>query len=131
MPLATRIARPRSRVQIEPDNPYGESFARRTASSSVSKGIRQTTGPKISSWATRHALSTLARTAGRRKNPASVGHLAAGDQSRPFLAPIAQIVERRLPLTSEISGPICVASSSGSPTTIASVAAANRSTYSS
>ena len=69
MPLATRIARPRSRVQIDPESPYGESFARRTASSSVSNGMMQTTGPKISSWATRQALSTSASTAGRMKNP--------------------------------------------------------------
>ena len=37
-----------------------------SASSSVSNGITHATGPKISSCATRHALSTSARTAGRR-----------------------------------------------------------------
>ena len=56
-----------------PDSPNGESFASRTASSSVSNGIRQTTGPKISSWATREALSTSASTAGRMKYPAPSG----------------------------------------------------------
>ena len=32
--FATRIARPRSRVQIDPESPYGESLAMRTASAS-------------------------------------------------------------------------------------------------
>src|SRR5687767_1756024 len=48
-PRATRIARPTSRVQIEPDSPYSVSLASRIASSSVSNGSTDTTGPKISS----------------------------------------------------------------------------------
>ena len=45
----------------------------RIASSSVSNGMMLTTGPKISSWATREALSTSARTAGRMKKPGPSG----------------------------------------------------------
>jgi hypothetical protein len=49
MPLATRMARPRLLVQMEPDSPYSTAFARRIASSSVENGITEATGPKISS----------------------------------------------------------------------------------
>src|SRR5215471_10979044 len=45
---ATRIARPRLLVQIEPDSPYGESLAISIASASSSNGVTVTTGPKIS-----------------------------------------------------------------------------------
>jgi acyl-CoA reductase-like NAD-dependent aldehyde dehydrogenase len=53
MARAVRRARPMSRLQTEPDSPNGVSFARRTASSSVSNGMIPTTGPKISSRAIR------------------------------------------------------------------------------
>src|SRR5262249_18031559 len=46
---ATRIARAPSRVQIEPDRPYGVSLAIRIASASSSNGISAATGPKTSS----------------------------------------------------------------------------------
>ena len=59
---AIRIARPMSRVQIDPDRPYGLSFASRTASSSVSKGMIATTGPKISSRAIRMPEVTESKT---------------------------------------------------------------------
>jgi hypothetical protein len=62
IPFETRIARPRSRVHTEPERPYSISFANRIASASVSNGIMHTTGPKISSCDTRHALSTSAST---------------------------------------------------------------------
>ena len=71
MAFDTRMARPKSLVQIDPDSPYCVSLAIRIASSSVSNGIAHTTGPKISSWATRMSLRTSASTAGRRKNPFS------------------------------------------------------------
>src|SRR4029077_6224249 len=41
---ATRRARPRSRVQSDPDRPYSVSLAMRTASPSSSKGTTTTTG---------------------------------------------------------------------------------------
>ncbi len=53
-----------SRVQIEPERPYGVSFASRIASSSVSNGMTTTTGPKISSWAMRISERTLSKTVG-------------------------------------------------------------------
>src|SRR5580693_7401299 len=46
---ATRIARPTSEVQIEPDSPYGVSLAIATASASSSNGVTVTTGPNTSS----------------------------------------------------------------------------------
>ena len=74
-----------SRVQIDPITRTGESFAHATASSSVSNGIAATTGPKISSRATRHALSTSASTHGRRKYAGAVRDLAPGDELRALL----------------------------------------------
>src|SRR5690606_37506392 len=49
-----RIVRFKSDVQRVEDNPYFTELAICKASSSVSKGINVTTGPKISSWFTRH-----------------------------------------------------------------------------
>ena len=57
VPLCTartmRSARAPSRVQIDPDRPYGVALASRAASASSSNGRTVTTGPKISSLATR------------------------------------------------------------------------------
>jgi hypothetical protein len=53
---ATRSARPPSRVQIDPDSPYGESLAIRIASASSSNGISAATGPKTSSRAMRSSF---------------------------------------------------------------------------
>ena len=64
--FAARSARPMSRLQIEPDNPYGEALARRSASSSVSNGMTPTTGPKISSRAIVMSGAMLSNTAGIR-----------------------------------------------------------------
>ena len=58
-----------SRLQIEPDSPYGVAFARRSASSSVSNGMIETTGPKISSRAIRMSLQTPSKTVGIRYAP--------------------------------------------------------------
>ena len=60
----TRSARPRSRVQIEPERPNALSLAIRTASASSSKGTTATTGPKISSCSTRSAGSLGISTVG-------------------------------------------------------------------
>ena len=51
--------------------PYSTSLARRSASASSLNGIRQTTGPKISSWAMRMRLSTSANTVGWMNCPCS------------------------------------------------------------
>ena len=64
--FAVRRARPISRLQIEPDSPYGVALARRTASSSVSNGMIVTTGPKISSAAIRMSFETPSKTVGMR-----------------------------------------------------------------
>ena len=53
---ATRIARPPSRVQIEPESPYGVSLEMRIASASSSKGMTAATGPNTSSRATRSSF---------------------------------------------------------------------------
>ena len=54
--LATRSARAPLVVQIEPDSPYGVSFAMRIASASSSNGISAATGPKTSSRAMRSSF---------------------------------------------------------------------------
>ena len=82
-PRATRIARPTSRVQIEPDRPYSVSLASRTASASSSNGSTDTTGPKISSRQCRSAGERASSTVGGYQNPgpsgrgAAEGHLGA------------------------------------------------------
>ena len=53
---ATRSARAPSRVQIEPERPYGVSFAIRIASASSANGITAATGPKTSSRAIRSSF---------------------------------------------------------------------------
>ncbi|EUA91899.1 hypothetical protein I551_1621 [Mycobacterium ulcerans str. Harvey] len=47
-----------------PANPYTLSLANRIASSSVSNGITDSTGPKISSWAMVIELSTSTKSVG-------------------------------------------------------------------
>src|SRR5208283_6134386 len=72
---ATRKARPRSRVQIEPESPYGVSFAMRTASASSSNRSTATTGPKISSRTAGESGGTGAKTVGGYQKPAPSGAL--------------------------------------------------------
>src|SRR5690242_7769062 len=64
IPRLTRIARPRSRVQIEPERPNSLSLAIRIASASSSNLTTDTTGPKISSCSVRSRGSFGARTVG-------------------------------------------------------------------
>src|ERR1019366_7345636 len=71
--FAMRRARLESRVQIEPDSPYGVSLARATAWASSSKGVTATTGPKISSRQTRSRGSTGARTVAGNHHPGPSG----------------------------------------------------------
>ena len=70
---ATRSARAPSRVQIEPESPYGVSFAIRIASASSSNGITAATGPKTSSRATRSSFDGLARACTGTRSPGPSG----------------------------------------------------------
>src|SRR5919108_4833637 len=70
---ATRIARPTSRVQIDPERPYGVSLATDTASASSSKGVTVTTGPNTSSRYARSSGRTGASTVGGYQNPGPDG----------------------------------------------------------
>ena len=78
MPRLTRIARPTSRVQIEPDRPNSLSLAMRIASASSSNGTTATTGPKISSCSTRSAGSVGVED-GRREPEAGAVRRAAAE----------------------------------------------------
>ena len=64
--LATRSALPMSRLQIEPDSPYGVSLASRIASASSLKGMIATTGPKISSRTMRMSVRAPSKMVGIR-----------------------------------------------------------------
>ena len=75
---ATRSARPPSRVQIEPDSPYGVSFASSTASASSSNRITAATGPKTSSRATRSSL-VASTSVGGNQNPGRRARLHEDD----------------------------------------------------
>src|SRR5690348_1310530 len=72
---ATRSARPRSRVQIEPDRPYSVSLAIAIASASSSNGRTATTGPKISSRQTGSAAERGSTTVGGYQKPGPSGAL--------------------------------------------------------
>jgi hypothetical protein len=106
---ATRSARAPSRVQIEPESPYGVSFEMRIASASSSNGMTAATGPKTSSRATRSAFVASTIVHGYQKpgpsgvSPRNVGSSATNDET----------VSRWV---ADTSGPISVASSEGSPT---------------
>src|SRR5580700_6464989 len=80
--LATRTARAPLVVQIEPDNPYGVSFAIRTASVSSPKGMIAATGPKTSSRATRSLLVASTSVHGNQNpGPSGVDPLNSGADS--------------------------------------------------
>jgi hypothetical protein len=78
---AIRLARSGSAAHTAPASPYTVSLAIRTASSSSSKGMMTTTGPKISSWAIRMLLSPE-KTVGRTKYPLSRPSGASGPPVR-------------------------------------------------
>ena len=88
-----------SRLQIEPDSPYGVALARRTASSSVSNGMTETTGPKISSRAMRMSFDDAVED--RRHEVRAVGQrrigrrLAADDERRALAEADLDVVARR------------------------------------
>ena len=76
---ATRSARAPSRVQIEPESPYGVSFASRIASASSANGITAATGPKTSSRAIRSSFVASTSVHGNQK-PGAVRRLAAKER---------------------------------------------------
>src|SRR5215475_5302400 len=109
---ATRMARPTLPVQIEPDSPYGVSLASSMASASSSNGVTVTTGPKISSVYAGAVKPIGASTVGANQYPGPSGALprnATGASSGTYLATEARWL-------AEISGPISVPGSDGSPT---------------
>src|ERR1035441_10432183 len=80
--LATRSARAPLVVQIDPDNPYGVSFAIRTASASSVNGMIAATGPKTSSRAMRSSLVASTRVHGNQKpGPSGVAPVNSGSDS--------------------------------------------------
>ncbi len=70
---ATRKARPRLLVQIEPDSPKTVSLAMRIASASSRKGTTASTGPKISSVNAGAVGSSGASTVGGYQKPGPSG----------------------------------------------------------
>src|SRR5215813_5647343 len=124
---ATRIARPTWPVQIEPDSPYGVSLASLIASASSSNGVTVTTGPKISSVYAGAVNPIGASTVGANQYPGPSGALprnATGASSGTYWATEAQWL-------AEISGPISVPGSDGSPTLTPFTAGSSRSMNSS
>ena len=68
---------------MDPERPYSVSLASRTASSSPSKGITATTGPKTSSRHTGAAVSSVSTTVGGTQNPSESGAEPANATSTP------------------------------------------------
>ena len=99
------------------------SLASATASASSRKGMTAATGPKISSRAARSSLLTGHSTVGGNQNPGPSGaspRIATGASSstkEPTCSRWAALM----------SGPICVSSSSGSPTRSAPTASSSAS----
>ena len=109
-------------VQIEPDRPYGVSFAIRIASASSSNGISAATGPKTSSRATRSSFVASTSVHGNQK-PAPSRRVAAGRA-------ISVVVERTRDglavLRRRSAAPSRSPRRAGSPTLSAAVAATRR-----
>src|SRR5882757_10210703 len=111
---ATRSARPMFSVQIDPDSPYGVSFATAMASASSSTGTTATTGPNTSSVNAGSSAATGARTVGGNQKPGPAGALPRNATG----APGGTYDATRARCSAVISGPISVAESAGSPTTM-------------
>src|SRR6478672_2689705 len=73
--LATRSARPTSRVQTDDARPYGVPLPQAIAWSSSVNCWTVMTGPKISLWIISSCCSRSATTVGSRKNPGRSGSL--------------------------------------------------------
>src|SRR5699024_5879266 len=113
---ATPLARSADPLSTDPERPYDESLAMRTASSSPSCAMTTSTGPKISSRAARAVLSNPAITVGSTQNPASVSV-----DTRPPVAnlPPSSVAMSRYALmrsrcAAEITGPQIVSGAAGS-----------------
>ena len=134
---AIRCARATSAVRTPAASPYGESLAMRTASSSVSNGITTVTGPNTSSRAMVIDGVTPANTVGSRKYPPAsapsrwAGRLPPVTACAPSCRAMSTRRSTRSRWRAEITGPICVSGSAGSPTRIAAALRASRSTNSS
>src|SRR3954471_12387939 len=76
-PRATRSARPRSRVKIEPDSPYSVALAIAIASCSDENGSTARTGPNTSSVHTRSCGDSGTTTRGLDQNPGPSGTVAS------------------------------------------------------
>ena len=90
IPFAVRSALPMSRLQTEPDSPYGVALARRIASASESNGMIETTGPKISSFAIRMSFETPSKTVGMRYAPVASAGSSGADPPTTRFAPSAR-----------------------------------------
>src|SRR5579872_2989063 len=119
---ATRIARPTSEVQIEPDSPYGVSLARAIASASSTNGVTVTTGPNTSSVYAGSSGRTGASTVGGYQNPGPDGALPRNATG----APSGTYEETCARCAAEISGPISVVDEAGSPTATPETARSNK-----
>src|SRR5205807_1000330 len=119
---ATAIAFSLSRDQTPPPRPYIVSFAMAIASSTVLYLITESTGPKISSWAIFIEFPTPEKIVGSTKNPllssGASGTLPPVTTAAPSLSPLATYPMTRSRCCSEISGPISVFGSFGSPSLI-------------
>ena len=104
-----------------------------TASSTSSKGMAEMTGPKISSWAMRMSLVTLAKRVGSTYQPVSwpAGRPPPTTTSAPSSWPCTMYFSTRSRWRSATSGPTSVSISAGSPTLTASMRVARPSTTSS
>jgi len=105
----------------------------RTASSSSSAAITDSTGPKISSCAITDLLSTLPNTVGSTYQPRSrsLGRPPPVASVAPVSTPLAIEPSTRVRCRSAASGPIWLTGSNGSPTLTLENAEASASTMSS
>ena len=111
---ATALARSRSPESTEPERPYADSLAIRTASSSPSCGITTSTGPKISSWASREVLSRPATTVGSIQKPSCSMTWPPVAKVPPSSSASRRYAATRSRWTSEITGPQIAPGSAGS-----------------
>ena len=102
----------------EAARPYGVSFARATASASVSNSITESTGPKISSRATLMSLRTPSKIVGGTNQPPVSCRIRSPPVTTraPSSRPIPMYRSTVSMWPREMSAPILVAGSSGSPT---------------
>ena len=118
-PRATRSARPRSRVQIDPDRPYSVSLASATASASSSNGSTATTGPNTSSRQTGSTVERGSTTVGGYQNPGPAGALprnATSTGAPPASAPPSTKPRTLSRWPALISGPMSTSGLAGDPT---------------